>query len=147
LTYDKSLKDTKRIKKSIGCSIRSYICGAMKKILICLTIAWALCFLNSFHAHDIEPQYGFNITQQDDTSTCYLVGSENIIWDVYLEDISDDDSDDSERKKVSSGTTSHINTSFVRQFFYDDTFKKILSPKFFFSSRASLLVFLCVFRI
>lgn len=120
----------------------------MKKILICLTIAWAIFFLNSFYAHDIEPEYGFKIAQQDETSAYFELSSENLFLDDCLEDISDDDTeDDSERKKSSSGTTSYINTSFFRQFFFDDTLKNSLSSTFFFSSRAPLLAFLCVFRI
>lgn len=119
----------------------------MKKILICLTIAWAIFFLNFYCAHKVEPELGYKIVQQDNTAGYYQLSSENLFLDDCLEDISNDDTDDSERKKPSSGTTSYINTSFFRQFFFDDTLKSILPSTFFFSSKASLLVFLCVFRI
>ena len=89
-----------------------------EKILIYLTITWAVFFPNSFsaHDHDIEPQQGFNIAQQYDNFARYLSSGENIFWEVYFEDLSDDNSDNSERKKVSLGTITPFDNSFLHVF-------------------------------
>lgn len=120
----------------------------MKKKLICLILAWVIFFPNSFYAHDIEPDCGFKATNQDNAAAYHQLGSENFILDIFLEDIfEDDDSDNSEKKKISSGATSYTNTYFVTYVFSDDTFKNILPTKLFFPFRASLFIWLCVFRL
>ena len=65
------------------CGLKSNICGAMKNINLSY-YAWAVFFPNSFSAHDIEPQQGFNIAQQYDNSARYLSSGENIFWEVYF---------------------------------------------------------------
>ena len=72
----------------------------MKKILFYISIALAILLPNSFCAQGATLEFGFKAAQHNygfDTKQ----NSENLIFDVCLEDLSeDDDSTDSERKKA-----------------------------------------------
>ena len=119
----------------------------MKKILFYLNIAWAICSPNSLYAHDVEPESGFKIAQKGYTFDVCPSKSENVFLDVCLEDLTDDDSNDSEGKKLSSGNTSAYNTSFIPQNYYDNKFEKTFPVNHFLRHRTPLFIFICVFRI
>ena len=118
----------------------------MKKILFYLNIAGAIFFLNSLCAQDVKPELGFGIALQECAFDACSLNSDNLFFDACLEDISDEDSTDSEREKLSSGKTSYFNTSFVAQNF-SYYFYKIFPTKLSFPRKASLLIFICTFRI
>ncbi len=117
----------------------------MKKILICLTIAWAIFLPKSHCAQDVILELGFKTTQKD--IDYGQLSTENVFFDDCLEDLYEDDSNDSERKKLSSGTASYTQTSFVAHNFSANAFKTILPTKFFFPFRTSLYLFICVLRL
>jgi hypothetical protein len=119
----------------------------MKKILFYLTLVWAIFSLNISDAHHMGPEWGFNITQLSYAVDYCQLNQENIFIDDCLGDISNDDTNDSERKKLSSRTTACSNTSSFAQNFSDDTFKNILPTKLFFPFKTSILIFICVFRL
>ncbi len=119
----------------------------MKKILFYLTIALAIFFTNSHCAQDVETELGFKIAQQGYTFDYYQLSNEYLIFADCLEDILEDNSIDSEKKKPSSGKTAYYNTSFIGQIFSNNNFKKTLPAKLFFPYHTSLFIFICVFRL
>lgn len=119
----------------------------MKKILLFITIAGAMFFSNALCAHNVKLESGFQITQQDNAVGYGSSSRANSTIDYFFSYISDDDTDDSEREKVSSGKTSSTNTYFAPQNFADTRFKKILPTKVFVPFRTSLFLFNGVLRI
>jgi hypothetical protein len=119
----------------------------MKKILFYITIALAILLPNSFCAQGAtlafgfeaaQHNYGFNTKQSDN----------NLIFDLCLEDLSeDDDSTDSERKKASSAQLSLNNTFLVAQNYSKNVLNKVFAAHLFFPSKTALFIFLCVFRL
>lgn len=118
----------------------------MKKILLFFTIAGAMFFSNALCAHDVKLE-GFNITQHDNTVGYGSLSSANTAIDYFFSYISDNDTDDSEKKKVPSGKTSHTNTYFATPNFSIYDFKNILPTKLFVPFRTSLFLFNGVLRI
>jgi hypothetical protein len=119
----------------------------MKKILFYITIALAILLPNSFCAQGAILESGFNITQHNygfDTKQ----NSENLIFDVCLEDLSEDDeSNESERKKTSSPQFLLNNTFLLAQNYPENFLNKVLATHLFFPSRTALFIFICVFRL
>jgi hypothetical protein len=125
----------------------SYNCEVMKKILCYLSIAGAIFFPNAFCAQDAKPELGFKLAQQEYIFDYNQPSHENPFLADCLEDLFDDDSTDSEKKKSSSGKTASCNTPFNAQNFFHNGFKKILATKRFIPFKSSLFLFLCVFRL
>lgn len=119
----------------------------MKKILFYLSIALAIFSPNSLCAHVTELQSGCKIVEHDYAFDCCESNSENLSFEACLEDLCDDNSNDSERKKLSLGKTSHSNTSFGAQIFFDNTYKKVFPTQFLFLRRTPLFIFIGVFRL
>jgi hypothetical protein len=119
----------------------------MKKILFLLSIAWAICSPNALCAHDVEPDFGFKIAEQGSTFVVPQSNRENVFFDICIEEFSDDDSNDSERKKLSSGRASNHNTAFFALNYSKNYFKKIIPANLFFPRRTPLFIFICVFRL
>ena len=137
----------KKLKKVIYCWVNSYLCAVMKKILLFFTIAGSLFFLNTLCAHDVKLESGFKMTQPDNAVGYGSSGRANSTIDYFFSYISDDDTNDSEREKVSSGKTSHTNTYFAPQNFAEICFKKILPTKIFRAFCTKLFLFNGVLRI
>jgi hypothetical protein len=87
----------------------------MKKILFYITIALAIFSANSICAKGTNVESGIRMDQNDFAFDTAQSSNEHLIFDICLEDFSDDDddSDDSENEKLSSGKTSANNTSFI----------------------------------
>ncbi len=125
----------------------SYICGIMKKILFFLSIAFAIFSPNTLCAHDTELQSGCNITEHEYAFDSGQSNSDNLLFDVCFEDLCDDDSNDSVRKKDSSGKTPHSYAAFFVQNLSDHFFTKVLYTKFFSQCRTPLFIYINVFRL
>ncbi len=119
----------------------------MKKVLFYLNIALAIFFLNSLCATGVHTESGFKTATQEYAFDSNQISSENPFFDIYFEDILEDDLTDSERKKPASVQISQYNASFVAQNFSDNNFKEQLPADHFFPCKASIITFLCVFRI
>ena len=119
----------------------------MKKILFYLSIALAIFSPNSLCAHDTELQSGGKIAERECAFDNGQSNSDNLFFDVCLEYLSEDDSNDSERKKSSFGKKAHFNTRFISQSLFDNTFNKVFPPKFLFLRKIPLFVFINVFRL
>jgi hypothetical protein len=133
-------------KNSFLLAIYSYI-WVMKRILFYLYIALAIFFQNSLCAQEVGHKSGFKPAQYEFNFAFFQLSSKTLIFDYCLEDIFEDDSSDSERKKPSSGKISCYNSSFVAHNFSAHYLKKILPTKLFFSILTSLFIFICVFRL
>jgi hypothetical protein len=119
----------------------------MKKIVCYISIVSAIFFLNSVCALDVKTELGFNTAQQRYAFENYQLDSENVIFAECLEDISDEDSEDSERKKASARNRLTTNIFFAAQYFSTNTLIQSLPQKLFFPLRTSLFAFICVWRI
>lgn len=119
----------------------------MKKILFYLSIALAIFSLISLCAQDTGLQSGCKIAEHEYTFDCGESNSDKLFFDACLEDLYDDGSNDSEKKKLSSVKISHSNTSFSAQIFIDNTYKKVFPTQFLFLRRIPLFIFISVFRL
>ena len=119
----------------------------MKKILFYLSIALAIFTQNSSGVQENKLGLGFKIVEHQYAFHPCEPNSHNLAFEACLEDRTDDDSNDSERKKHSSGKISHSNAAFFAQNFSDHFFKKVLHPKFFSQCRTPLFIFINVFRL
>ena len=119
----------------------------MKKILFFLSIAFAIISPNSFCAHDTELQSGCKIVERELTFDDGQSNSDNLFCDICLEDIFDDDYNESETKKDSSGNKNHSHTRFISRIISDITSNKIFQPQFLFLRKTPLFIFISVFRL
>ena len=127
--------------------IYSYICGIMKKILFYLSIALAIFTQNSSGVQDNKLGLGFKIVEHQYAFNRCEPNSYNLIFEACLEDRTDDDSNDSERKKHSLGNMFLTNAAFFTQNISDHFYKKVRYPKFFSQCRIPLFIFINVFRL
>jgi hypothetical protein len=119
----------------------------MKKILFYITLALAILLPNSFCAQGAALESGFNIAQHNDGFVTQQ-SSQDLIFDVCLEDVSeDDDSNESERKKTSSAQTTLNSTFLLAQNHSENFLKKVLTAHLFFPRKTSIFILLCVFRL
>ena len=119
----------------------------MKKILFYLIIAFAIFSPNSLCAHDTGLQSGGKIAERECAFDDGQSNNDNLFFDVCFEDLSEDDSNDSERKKPFFEQKAHFDTRFISQSIFDNTFKKVFPPKFLFLRKIPLFVFISVFRL
>ena len=119
----------------------------MKKILFFLSIAFAIFSPNTLCADDTELQSGCKIAEHESAFDCSQSNRDNLFFDIYFEDLSNDDSNDSERKKFSSAKIAHFNTYILAQNFPNNTFIKVFSTKFLFLRKTPLYIFINVFRL
>jgi hypothetical protein len=119
----------------------------MKKILFCFSIALVILLPTSFYAHGAKPSPGFKIVQQKYTFLQCQSDHEDFFFDDYLDDESDDNIHDSERKKISLKKTASYNSSFAVQNLSTYYFKRGLSSKYFTHLPASLFIFINVLRL
>ena len=119
----------------------------MKKVLFYLNIALAISFLNSFCATGAHPKSGFKTAQQEYAFDSNQLSCESPFFDIYFEEVFEDDITDSESKKPDLGQIFQHNNSFLAQYFPDTLYKELLPAEHFFPCKASLITFLCVFRI
>jgi hypothetical protein len=118
----------------------------MKKILFYFNIVFAIFFLNSLCTQNLSSEFGFKIANEY-ACDAYQSSSQNLFLDVNLEDIFEDNSTESEKKKSCSEKTSYYNAFFVAQNFCVSNFHKILPTKLFCPSWASHFIFICVLRL
>ena len=125
----------------------SYICRIMKKVLFYLGIAAAIFYLNSTRAQDSDLLSGCKIAEQKYSFDCGQSNNDKLIFDICLENLYEDDSNDSEKKKLSSGNSSAYNTSLVAQNFSYNNLNTVFPTNLFFPNRTPLFILICVFRI
>jgi hypothetical protein len=117
----------------------------MKNILYNITFAGVLFLVNSLCPHNYLLDFKKN---QVDSSIDYChSNTENLYFDVCLEDLFEDDSDESEQKKSSSYKTVSHNASFILNTFSNCTYIKTLPAKLSFLRRTSLFIFIRVLRL
>jgi hypothetical protein len=117
----------------------------MKNILF-LNIILAIFFADALHPLHEELGSGIQEQQEYAFDECQF-RSEYLFFDANLEDILEEKSSDSERKKTPSGKSSYFNTSFVAHNFFGNNVKKTLFPKFFFLRCVPLFIILCEYRL
>ena len=124
-----------------------YICGIMKKIALFLNISIALFLLNSFCAYGAEMGFSFK-TVQHQAALHEGTSSDHLIFDVYFEDISNDDNaNDTKGKKISAEKTNDTTTSFFANLFSYNHFTRYLPAHFFFPLKTALFIFIRVLRL
>jgi hypothetical protein len=119
----------------------------MKKIIFYLSIAFAIFSPNSLCAHDTELQSGCKIAEHECAFDYAHSNSDLLFFDICLEDLTDDDSNDSERKKHSSGKKAHSNVPDLVQNFLNIAFIKVFPTHFLFLRSTPLFIFIKVFRL
>jgi hypothetical protein len=118
----------------------------MKIILIFLNIAWSIFCSYSVSASDAAVKLGLKIAQQDYSVHYCQTSNDTFLLGDCLADFTDDDSNDSERKKTSSGKIAHSNTAFGTQNFAATRSKNTYS-NFFFPLHTALFIFIRALRI
>ncbi len=118
----------------------------MKKIIFYLSIVLVLAIfsLSFVCPPNIGLQQGVSAAQAEQ-----VCAADNAIplFDVCFEDFFDDESSESEKKKIVSTLATHYQYSFVATAFAVGNFKKIISTKRPFPFRIAIFLFICVFRI
>ena len=116
----------------------------MKKVLFYLGIAAAIFYLNSTRAQDSDLLSGCKIAEQKYSFDCGQSNNDKLIFDICLENLYEDDSNDSEKKKLSSGNSSAYNTSLVAQNFSYNNLNTVFPTNLFFPNRTPLFILICV---
>lgn len=119
----------------------------MKIVLFCLVVSLAIFLPASLPAGEVKTVPCFKITQQKYTFDYYQSGRENIFFYDLLADTSDDDTTDSERKKLSSGKSLFQNSPFHPNHISVSNIKRGLPGGFLVILRSSLSIFISVFRL
>ena len=118
----------------------------MKKILFCLGFVLALV-VPRFYAQGAKPAHALKTTQQESASFHSASECEDLVFDEFLEDESDDNPQDPEKRRTTVRKTNSCNSSDIIVNFSTHYFKNILSAKYFFQLPASLFLLIGVLRL
>jgi hypothetical protein len=118
----------------------------MRLIVIFLAIS-SIFLLSSFQAKDANNISTCRKAQPDCVSHFYSPSCENALMQDLLDDFSDDDVSQSDKKRLFSEKSLLYKASLSTENRFIRSVNKSLSGKFFFPARASLSVLISVFRI
>jgi hypothetical protein len=119
----------------------------MKIVLFCLVVTLAIFLPASLPAGEVKTVPFFKITQQKYTFDYYQSGRENILFYDLLADTADDETTDTERKKLSSGKSLFHNSSLHPNQFSVSNFNRRLPGGFLVIPRSSLSIFINVLKL
>jgi hypothetical protein len=108
---------------------------------------FAILLPKTFYPQQGKPAHGFKITQKELAFLHSQSDHEKAFFDEDLEDISDDNTNESERKCYSLWKSVCYNTSFVALNFADTYFKRVPSAEFSCHTQTSHYLFTRAFRI
>lgn len=119
----------------------------MKKIIFVFGIMMALFQPTYSFAVKALPAHNSEFVKHGSLSLSNFVLSENSYSDNYIFDIVDDDKNDSETNRFSSGKTAFTLTLFLTNDFFEKFFKNRWSSRHIFQLPASHFISLNVFRL
>jgi hypothetical protein len=117
----------------------------MKNILYNITFAGVLFLVNSLCPYNSEVDFKKN--QVDSSIDSCHSNTENLYFDVCLEDLFEDDSNESDRGKSSFDRIFNCNAYFNLNNYSDSKYIKILPAKPSFLRRTPLFIFIKVLRL